>query len=321
MAQTFVVASNAAPCKRGGDRCEKERPGDEDEASDADAGFHGNGGWRMTGFVETHRSFVNTWECDENAHMNVQFYFKRFDEAARFLVGMSGGDMAGPLPHTRHVRYHAELHAGGISRTRSAILADGRFAGYAVHLLEDIETGRIAATALDAPMGMEASGHQVHDRDIEQALPRGVDATPSAPMAPEEVLALGGLVSSRTIVQPMQCDAAGELLAQGFVGRLSDAAAHVWEVAGVGIARLRELGYGRVALEMKLTHHRPARAGDALLIHSHATPTGGKALQLHHEITRFADGAPVATAQVVAVILDLKTRKSVAMPLAGTAGA
>ena len=35
----------------------------------------------MTGFVESHRSFVNTWECDDNAHMNVQFYFKRFDEA------------------------------------------------------------------------------------------------------------------------------------------------------------------------------------------------------------------------------------------------
>ncbi|RST87087.1 thioesterase [Aquibium carbonis] len=275
----------------------------------------------MNGFVETHRSFVNTWECDDNAHMNVQFYFKRFDEAARFLAGMNGGDMAGPLPRTRHVRYHAELHAGGITRTLSAIVADGRFAGYTVHLLEDIETGRVAATALDAPTGIPAAGNQVRESDVEQALPRGVDAAPSLPMPPREVLALGGLVSSRTIVQPMQCDAVGELLAQGFVGRLSDAAAHVWEVAGVGIARLRELGYGRVALEMKLTHHQPAKAGDALLIHSHAVPTGGKALQLHHEITRFADGAPVATAQVVAVILDLTTRKSVAMPLAGSAGA
>ena len=28
-----------------------------------------------TPFVETHRGFVNTWDCDENAHMNVQFYF------------------------------------------------------------------------------------------------------------------------------------------------------------------------------------------------------------------------------------------------------
>ena len=199
---------------------------------------------------------------------------------------------------------------------RSAVVSDGRFAGYAVHILENIETGKIAASALEAPSGLQADGNRVEECDVEPALPKGVEAPPTEPMRPEEVLALGGFISSRTIVQPMHCDAAGELLAQGFVARLSDAAAHTWETAGVGIARLRELGYGRVALEMKLTHHRPARAGEALLIHSRAIRSGGKALQLHHEITRLADGAPVATAQVVAVILDLATRKSVNMPVA-----
>lgn len=272
----------------------------------------------MSGFVESHRSYVNTWECDDNAHMNVQFYFKRFDEAARFFAGMNGGDMAGPLPRTRHVRYHSELHAGGIARMRSAIVADGRFAGFAVHLLDDLETGRIAATALDAPSGIRAPGRLVQETDIAPALPRGIAPEPAEPERPEDVLARGGLVSSRTIVQPMQCDAAGELLAQGFVGRLSDAAAHVWEVAGVGIATLRERGYGRVALEMKLTHHRPAKAGEALLIHSRPILTGGKALRLHHEISRFRDGAPVVTAEVVAVILDLATRRSVAAPTAAS---
>ena len=190
-----------------------------------------------------------------------------------------------------------------------------------MHILEDNENGRIAATALDAPAGFQAAGRRIHERDIELAAPKGIDPSPAEPMRPDEMLALGGFVSSRTIVQPMQCDVAGELLAQNFVGRLSDAAAHVWEETGIGIAKLRELGYGRVALEMKLTHHRPAKAGDALLIHSRAIHTGGKALQLHHEITRNSDGAPVATGQVVAVILDLKTRKSVAMPLAGPSGA
>ena len=275
----------------------------------------------MTGFIETHRSYVNTWECDDNDHMNVQFYFKRFDEAARFFAGMNGADMAGPLPRTRHVRYHSELHAGDIARMRSSVVADGPFAGHVVHVLDDIETGRIAATALEAPGGFDAPGHRVRESAVGQALPRGLEPAPAEPLRPDEMLSLGGFVSSRTIVQPMQCDAAGELLAQGFVGRLSDAAAHVWEVAGVGIARLRALGYGRVALEMKLTHHQPARAGEALLIHSRPIPGGGKAMQLHHEITRFADGAPVATAQVVAVILDLTSRKSVAMPMAGPAGA
>jgi acyl-CoA thioester hydrolase len=269
----------------------------------------------VSGLVETHRSFINTWECDDNAHMNVQFYFKRFDEASRFLAAMDGKGTSGPLPGTRHVRYHSELHAGGIARIRSGVVADGRFAGHAVHILENIETGRIAATALEAPSGLAVPAHRVPETEIEPALPRGLEPGPSVPMPVSEVLARGGLISNRSIVQPGQCDAAGELLAQNYVARLSDGAAHVWETAGVGIARLRALNYGRVALEMKLTHHRPVRAGEALLLHSRGIPSRGKTMGLHHEMIRLSDGAPVLTADVVAVILDLATRRSVVPPV------
>jgi acyl-CoA thioester hydrolase len=288
--------------------------GERDREGQEQAATRRRGIYVMSGMVETHRSFVNTWECDDNAHMNVQFYFKRFDEASRFLAAMDGKGTSGPLPHTRHVRYHSELHAGGIARIRSAIVADGRFAGHAVHILDNIETGGIAATALEAPSGLSLAAHRVTESEVEQALPRGVAAGPSAPMPVSQVLSLGGLISNRSIVQPGQCDAAGELLAQNYVARLSDGAAHVWETAGVGIDRLRALNYGRVALEMKLTHHRPVRAGDALLLHSRGMPSRGKAMGLHHEMIRLADGTPVLTAEVVAVILDLATRRSVLPP-------
>lgn len=273
----------------------------------------------MSGFVETHRSYVNTWECDDNDHLNVQFYFKRFDEAARLFVAGMGGNVADPLPRTRHVRFHSELHAGGITTMRSAIISGGRHDGYAVHLLENLETGRIAATALDAPSGLAPSGNVVEADKVAMALPRGVGLAPAVPLPPDAVIDRGGIVSNRTIVQPGQCDAAGELLSQNYVARLSDAAAHVWEASGVGIARLRELGYGRVALEMKLTHQAPPRAGEAVLIHSFAWPTGAKTMMLHHEMTRLSDGTPLATAEVVAVIVDLKTRRSVEIPTSRSA--
>ena len=32
--------------------------------------------------IETLKSYVNTWECDENDHLNVQFYFRFFEDAA-----------------------------------------------------------------------------------------------------------------------------------------------------------------------------------------------------------------------------------------------
>lgn len=266
-------------------------------------------------FAESHRSFVNTWECDENAHLNVQFYLKRFDEAARLFSGMRGGRIDGPLPQTRHVRFHAELHAGAITRTRSAVISDGVFDGYVVHLMDNLVTGALAASALDAPGEQLGTMFAVPSVAVAGAMPRGLEAAPALPVPGEEVLSRGGLVAHRSIVAPAECDTAGEFLEQLYVGRFTDAAPHVWEQAGIGIALLQARNLGRVALEMKITHHMPARAGDALVLYSLPTRSGGKTLHLRHELVRFGDEAPVVTGEVIAVVLDLSTRRSVPPPV------
>ncbi|MEX0404486.1 thioesterase family protein [Aquibium sp. LZ166] len=268
----------------------------------------------MGPFAETHRSFVNTWECDDNDHLNVQFYFKRFDEAARLFAGMRGGRIDGPLPATRHVRFHAELRAGTITRTRSGVIADGPFAGHSVHLLDNLLTGKLAASALDAPCQGIPTGFEVQAVAAQNAVPRGLEVGVAMPIPGEEMLARGGLISQRTIVAPAECDAAGDFLEQFYIGRFTDAAPHVWERAGVGIALLQARNIGRVALEMKITHHMPARAGEGLVLYSLPLRPGGKTLHLRHELVRLGDGKPIATGEVVAILLDLSTRRTVPLP-------
>src|SRR5690606_16110861 len=59
---------------------------------------------------ETLFSSVNRWECDENDHLNVQFYFTRFEEADRQFRLLSGlSDALVGSRRVRHVRYHCEL--------------------------------------------------------------------------------------------------------------------------------------------------------------------------------------------------------------------
>ncbi len=268
----------------------------------------------MSSFAESHRSFVNTWECDDNAHLNVQFYLKRFDEAARLFSGMCGGRIDGPLPRTRHVRFHAELHAGSTTRTRSAVIANGDFEGFGVHLMEDPVTGKLAASALDSPAGSLEPAFSVDADAVQAAMPRGVETSPATPVSGREILAGGGLVAHRSIVAPADCDAAGGMLEQSYVGRFTDGAPHVWEHAGVGIALLRARNLGRVALEMKITHHMAARPGDGLVLYSLPARSGGKTINLRHELVRFGDEAPVVTGEVVAIVLDLSTRKTVPLP-------
>ncbi|MEZ5810186.1 MAG: thioesterase family protein [Rhizobiaceae bacterium] len=268
----------------------------------------------MTRWRETHRAFVNTWECDENAHLNVRFYLKRFDEAARIHAAMTGhGTPDGPLPRTRHVRYHRELLPGAMTRIRSDFVGDGPFQGWTVHLLEDVGGNQLAATALDAPAGKPLAGG-VSGSELENALPRGLPPDHLAPLPPAHILDNGGLVANRGMVVPSECDAAGRMMQQFYVARMTDAAPHVWEHAGIGISWLDRHGYGRVAAEMKLTHHDGVSAGDMLFLHGRAEIAGRKTLKLRHEIVRYPDMTPVLSAEVLALILDLKTRRSVALP-------
>jgi acyl-CoA thioester hydrolase len=60
--------------------------------------------------IETLFSFVNCWECDENDHLNVQFYLARFEEADRQFRLLSGlSDALAGARRARHLRYHEEL--------------------------------------------------------------------------------------------------------------------------------------------------------------------------------------------------------------------
>lgn len=270
----------------------------------------------MQHLLETHRFFINVWESDENAHMNVQFYLRRFDEAARFFDMLSAGRSHDrPLPHDRHVRYHAELRAGSTGLVRSAVIANGPFQGRVVHCLENAETGVLAATALDSASD-PAFSHGIAPEDVQRALPRSAQPQPLSPLAPDAILAKGGLVTNRSIVTPGECGADGRMSEQAHVARFSDAAPHTWHRAGVPVEWLKENGLGRVAVEMKITHHASARAGDPLALYSVPSASTGRTVTLRHEIVRMTEGTAIASGEVVALILDLATRKATRLPAA-----
>ncbi|PHP65465.1 hypothetical protein CSC94_19100 [Zhengella mangrovi] len=268
----------------------------------------------MSLLIETHRSFVNTWECDENVHLNVQFYLKRFDEAARFFALAHGRDHAGPLPAVRHVRYHSELAGAQSAVIRSGVVGDGPLVGWTVHRMEENSTGRLCATAVDAPAGFGSAALASED-EAAPALPRSVDPTPRPGRSEADMLDGGGLVVHRCIVAPSECDAKGRLMQQFHIARFTDGAPHLWDHAGISTRWLIDNGLGRVAVEMQIRHHNPAMAGDALKLVSRAETGGGKTIRLHHELIRATDGLPIASGEVIGLVMDLTTRKSVRLDL------
>lgn len=253
--------------------------------------------------IETHRAFVNTWECDENAHMNVQFYWKRFGDAAR-IFNQKATHQSGAWID-RHVLYQQEMRAGLTTLVKSAACEN-----CVIHLLSDGDGDSASATAID-----QFSRSERVDGIPEYARPRSLQLSPLVPVNAAAQLTLGrGLVSHLSCVAPSECDINGDLLDQHYIARFSEAAAHLWEYLGVKRSWMHDNNYGSAAVEMKVTRHAPVRAGMMLEIRSWIEEVRAKTFSFRHQVSNLEDDIVVYSGAVTALIMDLTARKAVLVP-------
>lgn len=271
---------------------------------------------QATDLPVTHRSFVNSWECDENRHLNVQFYYRAFQQASEVLALVGTG--ANPGARTaivRHVRYHRELLEGRPIVVRSGRVCEGEFAGSILHLLEDGESGTLAATALDQP-GYKISDVATATRDMwAPALPRGVAGGPLGPVDTAELLRSGrAIMTHAAVVRNFETGPDGDLLANAIISRFTDGAPHVWTHAGIATQWLGETNHGRVAVEMKLTRLARSAEGRALSLISWIGDMGEKTFSIRHQLQDMVSSQVIASGEVRCLVMDLASRRAVPVP-------
>ena len=277
-----------------------------------------NGNIPLSHLAVTRRDFVNTWECDENAHWNVQFYFRAFEQAARIALSQSGpGDYPEQTGLVRHVRFHSELRSATPVVIRTGRLEGQLSTSVLVHFLACSETGRLAATALDHLPGWVADLPLVSDGEASAAAPRGVKGGLDIAVDAVSLVRSGHAIDSHySVLATHEVGPSGIMLSSAIVSRLTDAAPHVWEHAGIGQSFLARSGYGRVAVEMKITWLGKACAGDPLRLASWIADMNEKTFLICHQLDLITTGAPVAAAAVRCLVMNLETRRAVPVPQA-----
>ncbi len=262
--------------------------------------------------IETQRSFVDTWECDENDHLNVQFYWQRFGDAARIFSHLANIEFQ---PWTdRHVRYHGELRASANIVVNSAGVSDK---GLLVHRLVNGSNGELSATAVDryenavVPQDMRCCINEVPDEALPRSLPEeALSIINTAPLLERGT----GLVSHRSVIAPAECDGDGNLLDRGHIARFSEAAAHLWHHCGMRRDFLQTRNLGSVAVEMKATRHAIAKSGMMVEVTSWLDSVGKKTFSFRHQVHDVESGSVLYCGAVVALLIDQKARKAVALP-------
>ena len=290
----------------------------------------------MTDFggVEVWRGGVNTWECDEMGHLNVRFYVARAMEG---LVGLASAlGLAGAFrahsPATlivqgHHIRFVREARSRAPLHMVGGIVDFDDHTALFLQLLIHSTTGELAAsfqtrvvhaTARDErPFPWSPATRRLAEslriEVPERARPRSLALAPSAG-APSlgEAERLGLIRLGGGAVGPADCDVFGRMRPELFIGRVSDgvpALGAALRAPEPGSPTDRPSGVGGAVLEYRVVYLAWPRAGDRFEIRSGLAAVGERTQNLVHWMLDPESGRAWATAEAVAISLDLDARK------------
>ncbi|NLO80587.1 MAG: thioesterase [Xanthomonadaceae bacterium] len=288
----------------------------------------------MTAPVEVYRNSVQAWEIDQMGHMNVQFYV---DKSAIGLAVLAHHLGLGPdftrrtgmrlIPRQHHIRFLREQRAGAPLQMTAGVLESGPERLRILQELTNPASGDIAAaftleveladlesrTTRPLPEATLAAAERLKTELPTHAAPRGLELYPPRPRPTlEEAESLGMLATYHGVVGPAMCDLDGRLATRAYMGIVSDAVPNL--LVQVHGADRTDWGLGGAALEYRFVYHDAPRAGDLITVRSAIKQIAAKTYGFVHWLFDLSTGQAFATAEVVAVILDLKARRAIEIP-------
>lgn len=284
--------------------------------------------------IEVVRSSVQTWECDQMGHMNVQFYMAKADEglaATAAALGLSPraqkSNRASLIAREQHTRFHKELRPGAPYAIDAGVIAATNEGLIVYEEMRNALDRTVAATFVtrtewaDAevrgglPLPVTAVGKAAAlTIDLPpQGAPRGLDLGPARrdpTLADAE--SLGLMTTFRGAVLREHCDSHGYMLTRHYMGRLSDAIPNL--IAQTRGEDRSASGRGGAALEYRFVYRAPAAEGDLLVVKSGLKSVSSKTYVWCHWMFDAETGECFATAEAVAIAMDLTTRKAIEIP-------
>ena len=279
----------------------------------------------MADLIPTFATAVNTWQCDENDHLNVQFYTDFAHRAQVLLLAELGlGPRAqravgmSPRLVSDHVKYLREFRVVDGVEVRSAPVELGARDLLSYHEIRNSGDGTIAATVLrrvacdrDWPAAFRSRAEAARAVPPAIAQPRSVGARwPLPALTLADAAARGLIAIGRSVVMPDECDADGAYQPRHVFARYSDGAPILWNHLGFDRSGMQERGEGSVVVEMLNEYRAPLAAGDLAVVMSGLADHTDRILKFAHFLFEAETGRLAACAEAVGMKLDQKLRKT-----------
>ena len=277
-----------------------------------------------------HRSTTNKWECDENGHLNVRYFFAKTRQGLTHLLAELGLTQAvfdslnaKPKILNQHIRLHREILQGVPVTIRGALIShegsafvlyseirhsqdDTLFTTVTTELnIVDIDTGSLRSVE----RRVEAEAIEIPQVGVIRSLQP--ESTPDMSLA--SARAKGYVESARGVVLNEECDSGGEMENFQYAGHIADAIPNFMStIQSVDELALRSAGeLGGAVVEIRVDYYAPLAPGKRFVILSGLRTFTAKTMRISHLFFDLDDDRLVLHSQGIAVALDLKARRAV----------
>lgn len=286
--------------------------------------------------AEIWRGGVTPWQCDEMGHMNMQFYLAHASQGLATmaaLLGMprafSAGASSTLLLREHHVRFVKEARAGAGLVMTGGLLdlgeSDATLLLLLFHASGEPAAAITAKVSHVTPRDLRPFPWTRATRGQAEALaiaapdfarPRSLSQTPVVTMASlQKAKALGMPIKASGAIMPQDCDAFGRMLPEHVLARIYGSAGHVSKARAALLEKEPDLRgrLGGAVVEYRVVYHAWPLPGDRVELRSGLSELTPKIRRVVHWMIDPASGRPWASAELVSLFLDLKTRKSLTL--------
>ena len=276
------------------------------------------------GIYSAFKDLVKKEDCDQMSHMNVQYYFGKHADAIKCLFNK--------INSFSKIKIDYKILKERCIFSREVHLNSALEIVFKVKSIENNELLLLSKVYSIDHENVSAYFETFISLDINEKTKNIIlnlfllDTTtflnelefsnlrPLTDNRPPQNYSKDGFISCKSAVNTWDLDYEEMGSSQFKIGCVSDAATHLFTYCGADFNWRNEYDVGSAALDYSVRYFKDALLGMAVTMHTNFTKIGNKSLKFIHHMVDDSTGDVIMDIEIVAVLFDLKKRKSLVVP-------
>ena len=278
----------------------------------------------QTGIYSAFKDIVRIKDCDQMSHMNVQYYFGKHADAIKCLFNKINSYTSEKIYYkilNERCIFSRELHLNSVLEIVFKVKSIQNNELVLLGKVYSIGHKNVSAyfetvISLDFTKLVKKIISDLFSLDNKTFLNEldFVNLRTLTDNRPPQNYSKNAIISLKSAVNTWDLDHEEMGSSQFKIGCISDAATHLFTYCGADFNWRNEYNIGSAALDYSVRYFKDAPLGMAITTHTNFTKIGNKSLKFIHHMVDESTGDVIMDIEIVAVLFDLKQRKSVVVP-------